>query len=188
MTEMLSTRDELISQQLLTITEQQSQLIHTITNGSNNNNATDTSNPQTAICTGSLYYWTGIDDKMHTVPFNFKFPSYTCNTMWNLWFFGNLNENIVPYKSISPAHDLMKQQCKINYCRTKTIMECLVQLAIDGNIIEKQKDITLTNSSSVYDFAYPQLLLSLYGSAPKRPADININTLANRKYKNRTST
>ena len=58
----------------------------------------------------------------------------------------------------------------------------MVQLAIDKGIIASRSDLTPVNSATVYDYAYPELLHQLYVTIPPRPADININTLANRSY------
>ncbi len=33
---------------------------------------------------GIVYYWRGYNDKVHIVPYGFKFPSYNVSTMWNL--------------------------------------------------------------------------------------------------------
>lgn len=128
---------------------------------------------------------------LHHVPHGFVFPSYSCKTMWGLWFFGNPRDGICAYKNISAAHDLQQGKCKINFSRTKQIMDKLMQIAISGvigsdgvtivGIITRRSDLTIGNSASVYDYAYPKLLRMLYRTLPERPADKNINTLANRK-------
>jgi hypothetical protein len=53
-------------------------------------------------------------------------------------------------------------------------------IAIDGNQITREHDITIENLQAIYEFSYPRLIQVLYGISPNRPEDININTLAHR--------
>jgi hypothetical protein len=187
--EMLSTNNQALSQSLITITEQQAAIMNTLNNNGNTSNGggIHASGTTTTAPTGMLYHWRGIDDKMHTVPHGFVFPSYTCKTMWSLWFFGSPRDGICPYKNISSAYDLTTRKCKTNFCRAKQIMDKLIYIAINGTdgiegggIIACRGDLTTVNSAGVYDYAYPKLIMRLYRSPPPRPEDININTLANR--------
>ena len=131
------------------------------------------------IVTGDIHVWPG-SSQIHTVPHGFMWPSYPANTMWNLWFLGDASKRMCPFKNIKPAFDLPKTLCKSNRCRTKRIMKRLVDIAISGKLIDHERDITPGNMQSVYEYAYPILLRSLYNESPTRPEDININTLANR--------
>ena len=63
-------------------------------------------------------------------------------------------------------------------------MKNLVDIAISGKLIDHERDVTPNNMQSVYEYAYPIMLRSLYNESPTRPEDININTLANRMPKN----
>jgi len=186
--EMLSSQYQTITHSLATITAQQSSMIQRIENGGlNNNQSVNPSNgdSQARMTAGNLFRWIGIDELFHRVPHGFKFPSYTCYTMWNLWFFGNANENICAYKAISREHDLETKACKTNQTRAKTVINKLVSIAINNNKITRASAITTINSVEIFNFSYPILLGQLYPKSPKRPEDININTLANRMYLNK---
>lgn len=60
--------------------------------------------------TGDIHHWPGVDDKIHIVPLGFTWPSYNATTMWNLWFLGDANKRICPFRSISPKIDLISQK------------------------------------------------------------------------------
>lgn len=190
-TEMMSTHNISIGHHLTTISQQIQQLQNgqfNTTNNTNNTNQINTAQQQQLLTatTGDVHYWPGVDDLAHMVPYGFKFPSYTCFTMWNLWHFGNATDRICAHKSISVKFDLITDGCKSNFNRTKVIMDKLVTKAIEGGIIERRSDITPQNGNEVYNYSYPLLLSELYSNIPKRPEDININTLGNRVYlKNR---
>lgn len=64
-------------------------------------------------------------------------------------------------------------------------MEYLIKLAKAESIIRNQSDITQMNSKEIYTASYPDLIQQLYGDkAPGRPADLNINIVANRMKSN----
>ena len=159
-----------------------------LSDGNNVNTEVHSTSPMlgTGTYTGKVYYWTGVDDKCHTVPFGFEFSSYAVNTMWNLWIFGNSVQEICPYHNISAEHDLVKTTCKIRRCRTKKVINYLIKVAIAGNYMSCLRDLKdIIQSQRVYDYAYPKLIQTLYtiNKMPNRPNDLNINTVANRMIK-----
>ena len=118
------------------------------------------------------------------VPLGFIWPSYNATAMWNLWFLGDANKRICPFRSISPKVDLVSQKCRTNRSRTSKVVSHMVEIAIAGSIISNIRDITTSNVAAVFEYSsYAKLLAELYASSrciPTRPQDININTLANR--------
>lgn len=131
---------------------------------------------------GEPHQWPD-DNRMHKVPYGFLFPSFSVGTMWNLWFYGNENAKICPYKYISPSVDLVSDHCKSNFSRCKRVMARLVKIAIDGEKIVKQRNINASNGQEVYEYSYPILLDQLYSRCPNRVSAININTIGNRLSK-----
>jgi hypothetical protein len=132
---------------------------------------------------GIVYYWRGYDDKVHTVPYGFKFPSYNVSTMWNLWIFGDSVRKICPYHQISSEHDLVEKVCKTNRSRTKKVINYMIKLACEKQLIQGIRDVRdLKQSQTVFEYAYPCLLKDIYDvdKMPTRPNEININTVANR--------
>jgi len=173
---MLSTHFHTITLSLSALATQQATMMHQLQNGP----------PQTSVgnhqielqrrTTGTVHYWRGVDDHVHVVPYGFRFPSYTCFVMWQLWFFGNAAENICPYKSVNRKFDLTTGICKTNQSRTKGIMNKLVKIAINGGKIQRSSDITQDNHSEVFDYAYPLLLNALYACMSMCLRDPKIST------------
>jgi hypothetical protein len=152
-----------------------------VTNNTNHNNIQNNNNNYNpnAGSTVQLHYWRN-SGNYHRVPEGFKWPSFNTSTMWNLWFFGDCERRIGPFKSIERNRDLTRACCKTNYTRSKLVINKLIDYAITGRIITTSNDISNENSQTVYDYAMPLLVQELYQNEPHRPIDININTLGNR--------
>ena len=132
----------------------------------------------------TIHLWPN-DDVIHMVPFEFTFPSYVVNTMWNLWFLGDSTRGICAFKNLKPSIEFRRRIDIINRSRTKKVIDKMIAFAINGGIIRTVSEVTKHNLYTIYEFSYPMLLSELYGNnIPPRCNDININTLANRiKYK-----
>lgn len=154
-------------------------------NGSQNRETTTTViNPIDNNAHSNLHVWPVGDGRLHRVPYGFRWPSYNTSTIWNLWFFGDLNRSIGPYKSISREHDLTRGLCKVNYSRTKSVMKALTEFAIRDGRIRSVADVNQLNHQDVFDNAMPLLMQQLYPEPHERPIDLNINTLYNRMQRN----
>ncbi len=70
---------------------------------------------QPVISNGTYHFWPG-DDKMHRLPYGFKWPAGR-NTiiMWNYRFFGDVDKNIGAYKNILSNEDLTIKECKSHW-------------------------------------------------------------------------
>ena len=135
---------------------------------------------------GLVHYWPGCN-KLHHVPFGFKWPSFTVNIMWNLWHFGDHSNQIGAYKFISPGADLTEYLCRVNRSRTSKVVRRIMHHAVEGGKLNTAAALTRDNSQSIYDYAYLKLIEELYpeGQHPPRPQDINIYTISNRMTKRR---
>jgi hypothetical protein len=133
---------------------------------------------------GEVHKWPG-DARFHMVPHGFKWPSFTTNTMWNLWFLGDSSKKICAFRFINAKTDLVTPACKTNRSRTSKVIGKMVQIAIDASKICRTRDININNIQYIYDFAYPILLQKIYpsGELSQRCHDININTLSNKMVK-----
>jgi hypothetical protein len=123
------------------------------------------------------------DNHFHLVPDNFRFPSYNVSTMWELWFFGDTQKKICPFKFIS--RDLTTSLCRTNFCRCKKVINVMIKFAIDREKIRSIKDVSRSNGQEIYEYAYEKLLQEIYDTPPPRPASININTIAKRVTKHK---
>ena len=92
----------------------------------------------------------------------FEFPSYSVWTMWGLWWFGNSRDDIGPLQYVRPTHHCVGRSSGPNSSRTAKVMSALVRMACDEGIIRGEGEITLTNSSRVFDAVYPKLIAILY--------------------------
>ena len=177
-----------IASSLQRLTDQQTRMVERMTSAASSATSGDGINSHMIdIGGGSIHYWIDsegrrVDDKMHMVPFGFKWPNHVTGIMWNYWFFGDPNRKITAFKRIKPAIDLTSRDCKLKASRTKLVINKMISLAVAGRSadITGAGDINATNSSQVYDYAFRELIKILYPTGHERPEDINIQTLYNR--------
>lgn len=133
---------------------------------------------------GEYHMWRGVDCQFHKVYLGFEWPSDSAFTLWELWWRGDPNRKVCPYRCIDSNSDLPSTKCKTRRTKSRKVMLKLIEIAISENIIERSADITYANSTNVFDCAYPLLIKQLYGDdVVMRAAEVNIYTLANRLYK-----
>jgi hypothetical protein len=131
---------------------------------------------------GEYYTWPNVDGRFHKVPMGFKWPSDTVFNLWNLWFCGDFNQKIGPYKYIESI-DLPNISCKKRRSDVNKVINKLLDIAIEGKIISCRRGITMTNCTSIFDYSFPLLVHELYGRNHVRPECLNIYTVANRMSK-----
>ena len=132
------------------------------------------------IYAGEFHLWSD-NDRSRRVPKAFVWPTMTTFVMWDLWFFGDKEARICPYRRISGRDDLTNNQCRSYKSRTGKVICALVDIAVEMGVIEGEDSITLLNGTSVFDFAFPILIETLYApDIPTRPEDIVVTTLYNR--------
>lgn len=125
----------------------------------------------------SLFSWGG---GYHRVPAGFVFPSYGIAQMMGLWFFGEPSKGIGMYKNIQPSSDLQTHKCRVNFSRTKKVLNRIIEICVAQNKICSWREVTVDNYSSLVDAAFPTLVAEAYGDkVPPRGHDKNINTFGN---------
>jgi hypothetical protein len=133
---------------------------------------------------GEYHTWPGIDSQFHKVYAGFVWPSDCAFTMWELWWRGDRNKRVCPYRHIDSNKDLIAKSCKTKRTKTLKVVNTLVSIAIDEQIVTCVSDIQYENSTAVFDKAYPKLIEYLYSDdVVMRSSETNILTLANRLYK-----
>ena len=113
-------------------------------------------------------------------------------TMWSLWYFGNRELRVHPYRKLAEGHhnDLKTQVERVNLSRAKTVMTALERFALErgllrGNPSNAISNMTLSEAQNLLSIMYEDFISTLYDDLPGRPRDIIINTLAHRIYEKR---
>lgn len=83
--------------------------------------------------------------KLHPVPEDFIWPTITVKLMWDLWHFGNREEQICPYKRLN-NYDLKQQTQKVSLSKAKRVMHELDIIAADIGCIRNNAN-TLVNDA-----------------------------------------
>jgi len=86
----------------------------------NNNNASNSATDN--ITDFQLFQWGG---RFHHVPEGFEFPKVTAFHLWNLWFNGNRQQRIAPYRKLEP-YDLTDRKNKHLLSRGKMVMKKII--------------------------------------------------------------
>ena len=137
--------------------------------------------PPPIMTSGRVHFWPD-DDRMHHVPYGFKWPNGKSTVLlWNLWFFGEAVKGIGPYKFIPPNDDLCTKQCKTDRSRTAKVISTLVSIAVNDGRIGSQRDVHVNNSIDVFDFSFAELMRRLYPDTPeKRGIDLTVCSMYER--------
>jgi len=137
------------------------------------------------IYRGEYHLWSGIDSHFHKVYAGFKWPSDTAFAMWELWWRGDPNKRVCPYRHIDSKNDLTNRKCQTRRTKTLKVITVLLEIAINKTLISSMRDINCDNSTEIFDTCYTYLISQLYvgdESLVVRASDLNIYTLANRLY------
>lgn len=155
-----------------------------INNGRGQPTIDQTNQQQPVMAQGRFHVWPG-DDRMHRVPFGFKWPiGRNTIIMWNYWFFGDVEKGIGPYKFIAAADDLTSKDCKSRRSRTVKVINALVTIAVNAGKILNQRQVTITNSTEIFDFSFADLMRNVYPDQPdKRGNDLVLCALYERMRK-----
>ena len=127
------------------------------------------------------------------VPADFIFPSTTVKRLWFLWYYGDRNTRIRPYRYLAQGHtdDLRTLKERVLLSKTKAVMEGLEEILFRSGKVGLRRahhimNLTLNESSTLFDEAFDVLLHQLYGNQiPSRPLDLILSTVANRMSKRR---
>lgn len=127
------------------------------------------------------------------VPPYFIFPSTTVKRLWFLWYYGDRNTRIRPYRYLAQGHtdDLRTLKERVLLSKTKAVMEGLEEILFRSGKVGQRRahhimNLTLNESSILFDEAFDVLLHQLYGNQiPSRPLDLILSTVANRMSKRR---
>ena len=99
----------------------------------------------------------------------FAFPSTTVATMWPLWYFGNRELRVQPYKKLADGNnrDLKTHVEKVNLSRAKTVMSALERIALEkglvhGNPSQRISSMTLVEAHNLLNSIYDDFIKSIY--------------------------
>jgi hypothetical protein len=174
-------------------------LVQRIENGSaltarTPNNLSSVNNQQSSQPAGNrgqydIFYWDGM---MHVYPKGFSIQDLTVKQAWFLWHFGDRVRNMMPMSKFS-SHNAFKNNRKdqANYSKVKMIICDLQRTVRENNMIEPSKkfeELSNTEMDECYNAAFKVYIDYLYEKDKshkyaQRPDQVQICTLANRRYK-----
>jgi hypothetical protein len=83
---------------------------------------------------GSLHLWG--DGMMHRLPEGFRFPSVSVSQCWRIWWEGNKEEKMSPWRYFSP-HDIPKVE-KGRWSDIKCLMKEMVKVLVQGEVMKEE--------------------------------------------------
>jgi hypothetical protein len=109
------------------------------------------------------YLWGG---KMHMIPSEWILPTSNVKDIWNLWWFGHLNDKIQPYRYLT-ALDFTKHAQIVQLTKTRKVMNKIEEVTRQNKYVEPEKRIQVLSkeeNSKLFDLAYTDLLKQLFKS------------------------
>ena len=127
-----------------------------------------------------LFNWYCWGEKMHMVPENWVLPTTNVKDIWNLWWFGHLDDKIQPYRRLK-AMDFSKPKHVVQLTKTRGVMKAIEQMAREKNYIIAEKKIeglSKQDNIRLFDLSYTDLLKKLFPvNEAGRIGEASISTL-----------
>ncbi|ETO62550.1 hypothetical protein F444_19549 [Phytophthora nicotianae P1976] len=138
--------------------------------------------------------WSWNDGKLlHAVSKNWKFPARAnAKAIWNLWFFGDRDSKIRPYRLLNKQHDISTAR-RMRHSRVSILMEYLEQLAHEINVlptgVSRIADLPISTADEVFAAVFSRMLNNLYANKPSRAEEPSCGILYNRlcQYRKKNS-
>jgi hypothetical protein len=177
------TRDQ-ISSMFINFSENMLNEIHTLVakqnqadvNDNNNESQIDQRNSTTKFKT---WHWKG---KFHMVPEGFRLPQGPPKQLWDLWWKGNNNDKIQPYRFLCKG-DLACSGDVVNLTRIRKVIEKLISISIQQGNIESKGELAKMSYAEldhIFDAAFAALMGKLYPIKElldKRLGDVQYSTV-----------
>ena len=93
--------------------------------------------------------------------------------MWDLWFFGDQDTGIRPYRLISKVHDIQKMHY-MRYTRAKSIIHFIGDIVTELNLLTdgtRLTNMSMAASDRVFSTAFDTAIARLYGEKSTRRAE-----------------
>jgi hypothetical protein len=135
------------------------------------------------------FSWGGRTDRY--VPHDFIYPSCSVRMIWNLWFHGDLEKKIRPYRHLremTPVNHVQDLQTKVQRVlsyKTEQVIQSMEAFA-DSNDIDFNVD-TIEAADTTFDATYNRFLKSVFSERDviHRGTTKSFATVANQIMKNR---
>ncbi|ETL27541.1 hypothetical protein F441_19423 [Phytophthora nicotianae CJ01A1] len=103
--------------------------------------------------------------------------------MTNLWFFGDRDSKIRPYRLLNKQHDISTAR-RMRHSRVSILMEYLEQLAHEINVlptgVSRIADLPISTADEVFAAVFSRMLNNLYANKPSRAEEPSCGILYNR--------
>jgi hypothetical protein len=126
----------------------------------NESAANNLTNPATVSNLFSTYMWGG---KFHMVPEGWKLPANNIKDIWNLWWFGHLDNKIQPYRFLKWT-DLINNAQVVQLAKMKKVMNKIEEMGKEKQYIELEKkisDLSKEESIALFDQSFTALMEKL---------------------------
>jgi len=130
-----------------------------IVNNSNTNNNNNNTNNTYEEPTDPRFQWFSWGGKLHMVPEGYNIPKVTLKEMWNLWWFGNIQNKIQPLRRLQSDSIQVKSQ-KTQLSKTRKCMKEIAMEAVKMDEVKSIEDIPKLDrkrSYEVFDTAFTRL-------------------------------
>ena len=131
--------------------------------------------------------WDWNDNKLaHFVPKGWTFPDkIPLKAIWDLWYFGNADIGIRPYKLINSSVDLISSVQRMKFSRAKKVIKFVEDIIFDKNPnLSRSEGVskwTMEKNDTLFEAAYSACIHIFYPvSSPVRAIDVCYGTLYNR--------
>ena len=126
------------------------------------------------------------------VPPDWSFPDrLTTKALWDLWWYGEKNKGIRPYRLLNRSVDIEKKR-RIMFTRAKKVMMYYEEVASKMNLLpigtQSISSLSLEESDRMFEKLFEHATTELYGEGnERRPQDVAYGTIYNKLKQKRRS-
>ncbi len=122
---------------------------------------------QTSVSKYKVFKWNDHDSVEYYVPIDWCFPNRQCSTkmLWDLWFFGNVDIGVRPYRLLRRQYDIRKGPPQNRYSHASVVITVLKNIMLEQNMVESDFDfanIDLVTSDTKFQMGYNYLIRHIY--------------------------
>jgi hypothetical protein len=135
----------------------------------------------------STFHWNG---QLHMVPQGFRFPmNISVKIIWDLWFYGNQDIHVQPYRFMKPTYDLEVRSDRSAYSKAKYVILHIAKYAQDNNLIQAPatsiSQLAKERSDEIFQEAFANCMRSINeidGSRISELSYFRIYDILNKKH------
>ncbi len=130
-----------------------------------------------------IFKWNDNDSIEYYVPKNWTFPNRQCSTkmLWDLWWFGNVDIGVRPYRLLRRQYDIGVGPPQNRYSHASVLITVLKKIMLEQQFVVEKFQFEVMNiqtSDSTFPLGYNYLIRYIYNNnVPPKHDQLSYSTI-----------